>query len=407
MEVLLLFRVLSAVNNADARRQMQSRNDFLHLRHPTAKAAALQARRDGNIALQVLTSDFGLSGSLADGSQRSQGCGMSGTADQQRVTHSFQRGTVCGRKAYANRVRAIIRDHRSWSRLALEDRRSIERDFFGREPGSRRYSRIYLKRYRRSAHGVVDSIQQIDHAWDLPNRIGHFRSPLFQLLGILRKQLDLDGLRCRCQVADHILQHLYEIDIEGRFLFLDLSPNVRHDFFDIAVTICLQLYQNVTGIRLCYRSEPELQSCAARSALHLRHFVQHLFHVSDHAVGFCKRTAGGHDVVDCETAFVHLGQQVGIAEFEGDKRNQDESDAENDQLHRAFERPPQPASVKIDHLQEETAEMFLLRLQQSRCLIRFIRSLVLWDEVRIGLVGTSVSLPSDEVLAQIWRPGEC
>jgi hypothetical protein len=37
------------------------------------------------------------------------------------------------------------------------------------------------------------------------------------------------------------------------------------------------------------------------------------FHVGNHAVGLFERRAGGHDVVDDETAFVHGGQQVGPA----------------------------------------------------------------------------------------------
>ena len=56
--------------------------------------------------------------------------------------------------------------------------------------------------------------------------------------------------------------------------------------------------------------QTQLQAGAPRCALHFRNFAQHLLHVADHAIGFCQRTASRHDVVDDESALVHLRQQV-------------------------------------------------------------------------------------------------
>ncbi len=39
--------------------------------------------------------------------------------------------------------------------------------------------------------------------------------------------------------------------------------------------------------------------------------MEDAFYVFKDAVGFCEGVAGGHDVVEDETAYVHLGQEIG------------------------------------------------------------------------------------------------
>ena len=74
-------------------------------------------------------------------------------------------------------------------------------------------------------------------------------------LGIFGEHHDLDGLRIAGQVADHILQDLVEIDVEGRFGLLDLGPHLAHDFLDAPAALFLQctekspVFASVTAAR--------------------------------------------------------------------------------------------------------------------------------------------------------------
>ena len=86
----------------------------------------------------------------------------------------------------------------------------------------------------------------------------------------------------------------------------DIGAHFGHDFVDAAVALGLELDQYVAAVGFCHRCEPELQTSAPRSALYFRHFAQHLFNVGDDPVGFRQRAAGGHDVVDSESTFIHL-----------------------------------------------------------------------------------------------------
>ncbi len=58
-------------------------------------------------------------------------------------------------------------------------------------------------------------------------------------------------------------------------------------------------------------ARPSLQAGAAGGGLDLGECVEDLLDVGEDAVGLGERGAGGHDVVEDEGAFVHLGQQVG------------------------------------------------------------------------------------------------
>ena len=104
-------------------------------------------------------------------------------------------------------------------------------------------------------------------------------------VGIGRKELDLDRLGCVREVADHVLQHLRELDIELRLGLLDLLANIGHDLVDAAASIALELDGDVAVVRLGYGGEAHLQAGAAAGALDFRGVVQNLLDVVEHAVG--------------------------------------------------------------------------------------------------------------------------
>ncbi len=62
------------------------------------------------------------------------------------------------------------------------------------------------------------------------------------------EEFDVDRLRCVRQVADHVLQHLGELDIQLRLGLLDLRMDIRHHLVDAAVALVLQLHGDVAGI---------------------------------------------------------------------------------------------------------------------------------------------------------------
>ena len=122
-----------------------------------------------------------------------------------------------------------------------------------------------------------------------------------------------------------------------------------NDLFDIAIALVFQFHQDVAGISFCHRGQPKLQSRSPRSAFHLRNLAQHRFDVTDDAIGLCQGTAGRHDVVEDESAFVHFRQQVWIREGETEKRNYDQPDAEGFEQDGALQSAPQPSFVKINN----------------------------------------------------------
>ena len=68
----------------------------------------------------------------------------------------------------------------------------------------------------RAADGVLDAVQHVHHAGNLLDGVAHLRRPLLQQLGVLREELDDHRLGRAGEVADHVLQHLRELDVEHR-----------------------------------------------------------------------------------------------------------------------------------------------------------------------------------------------
>ena len=82
--------------------------------------------------------------------------------------------------------------------------------------------------------------------------------------------------------------------------------------------LLLSFTVNVAGIGLGHCGEAHLQSGAARCAFDFGSVVQNPLDVLKYTIGFCQRAARGHDVVEHETAFVHLRQQIGAQALVGE-----------------------------------------------------------------------------------------
>jgi hypothetical protein len=92
-----------------------------------------------------------------------------------------------------------------------------------REARPRRRRLIHPEHRRRAADGVLDAVENIDHARQLLDGFADLRCPLAEQRRILREQLDRQRLGQARQVADHVLRELDELDVEHRkalFYFL-------------------------------------------------------------------------------------------------------------------------------------------------------------------------------------------
>ena len=107
---------------------------------------------------------------------------------------------------------------------------------------------------------------------------------------------------------------------------LDLSAHVGHDVVDCAAALGLELYGEVAGVGLSDGGKAHLQAGAARGAFDFGLIAKDALDMVENAVGLSERTAGGHDVVEDESAFVHLRQQIGaqrlVANVRGDNQQQ-------------------------------------------------------------------------------------
>ena len=205
---------------------------------------------------------------------------LPGAAGQQGIAHGLERRPVALRETNSHRVGAIVAHHWRRRRFAFQNRRGVGRDLLRREAGARRHAGIDLKRNGRSADGIFDSVQNIDHAVNFADRLRHFRRPCLQQCRVLRKQFDLHRLRLAGQVADHVLQHLYELDSHRRLLGGYFCAHIFDDVVDAAAAIFLQLDQDVAAVRFGHRRQSQFQAGAPRCTLDFRNGIQNLLHGS-------------------------------------------------------------------------------------------------------------------------------
>ena len=107
------------------------------------------------------------------------------------------------------------------------------------------------------------------------------------------EQLDLDRLGSVGQITDHVLQDLYELNVQLRLSLLDLRAQVGHDLVDAAIALVLQLHGDVAGVGLGDCSETHLQPRTPRYAFHLRRVAKHPFHMPQDAIRLRKELPAG------------------------------------------------------------------------------------------------------------------
>ena len=90
------------------------------------------------------------------------------------------------------------------------------------------------------------------------------RRPLAKECGVGREQLDLYRLRRVRQIADHVLQHLHELDLDARLLPRDAGAKFRHDLLDVTVALTLELDGNVPAVGLGDCGQAKFQAGTAR-----------------------------------------------------------------------------------------------------------------------------------------------
>ena len=183
---------------------------------------------------------------------------------------------------------------------------------------------------------------------------------------IVGEDLDLDRLWRIREVADHVLQHLGQLDVQFRLSRPDPRPHIFHHVIDAAAALGFELYREVAGIGLSHRGQPHLQSGSARRALHFRRGVENTIHMLQNAVCLIERTARGHDVVKDEAAFVHLRQQVGAKRLVSENVATTSRSTCAAEPQRLGQRPIQNLAMNAENAREQAARgMIVPRLPFS------------------------------------------
>ena len=219
--------------------------------------------------MKILPADFRLSGVRTNCCEGAEGCRASGGASEERVAHAIQRRPGLLRESNADGVSTIVYNHGCAGRLAFQNGGGIDSNLFGREAGAGSHGRIDLKSGCGSADGVLDAVENVDDAVNIPNGVGYARRGIRKEFWILRKEFDHDGLRLAREVTDHVLQDLDELHFGGRFGLFDLRTDVGNDLIDVPLAVALELDGEIAAIGFRDRSEAKLQTGATRSIFDL------------------------------------------------------------------------------------------------------------------------------------------
>jgi hypothetical protein len=267
-----------------------------------SRRAVTSARRCGFAA------DFRLAG-LVDRRESAQGRSRARRADEQRIAHRFERGPRRRGKPHAQRIRTIVDEDGRERGLAIDHRHADCAELLWRESDAAGRFGIDCKTNRRTAGRVVDAVLDVDDrrgAADLHllERVGHLRRPGGEKFRIGREQLHHHRLRRAGEIANHVLQHLDEFDVQAGLGPDDLRAHIADHLVDAAAPLRLQLHGNVAGVRLGHGRETELQARAPRRVLDFWRRAQDGLDPAHHAVGLLQRAARRHHVVEHEAALV-------------------------------------------------------------------------------------------------------
>ena len=253
---------------------MEAGDGLLHLGHAGAEVGAFKAAGDDNKPLQILLADFVLRRQLLDGSQRAERSGVARTAVEDCVLDGFERGAGFIAETHANGVRAAVGDDWICGCHTIENCGCILGDLSRSEAETGRDHGIDLEVGGRAADGILDAVLHIDHTGNLADGIAYPGTELCELCRVVRKYLELDGLGGIGEVADHVLQHLYELDVEFRLGGPDLLANICHYIVDGSAALGFQFHGKVAGVGFVNRVEPHFHAGTARGDFHLGRGMQ-------------------------------------------------------------------------------------------------------------------------------------
>src|ERR1700694_308664 len=122
----------------------------------TAKIRALQASGHLDNTLKIFAPNFRLSGFRDQRGQRAERGRTAGGAGHERIAHAVERRTALLGETDADRIGAIIENHRRRSRLASQYGGGVQSDFLRGKAGASSDSGIYLVSHGWTAGGVFD-----------------------------------------------------------------------------------------------------------------------------------------------------------------------------------------------------------------------------------------------------------
>src|SRR5439155_27269900 len=137
---------------------------------------ALETSRDFREPLKILPADFRLSGVRTNCCEGAEGCRASGGASEERVAHAIQRRPGLLRESNADGVSTIVYNHGCAGRLAFQNGGGIDSNLFGREAGAGSHGRTDLQSGCGSADGVLDAVDNVADAVNIPNGVGYART---------------------------------------------------------------------------------------------------------------------------------------------------------------------------------------------------------------------------------------
>src|SRR5579859_2491517 len=340
---------------------MEIVDGFLDGADAAAEVGSFEARGDGDEALQIFAANFGFAGRLRDGGKRSEGGGLAGTADEERVVHALERGTISLGKADADGVRAIIAHDRCGGGRTFQNGECVGADFVRRKSRACGNDGIDLIGNGRAADGVVDAVENVHDAVYFADGFGDARRGFVQKLSVFGEKFDDDGFGLACKIADHVGKQLDEFDLGCGFFGCDLFAEIGDDVVNGAAALGLELDGEVATIRFGDGGEAELEPRAAGSCFDFGSGAQNFFDVLENAVGFGERTAWRSEVVEDEAAFVHCGQQIGFQEAVGNVGQHDDYERACKEKHGTLDDGLHDANVEIHGPAEDAGRMFLSR----------------------------------------------
>jgi hypothetical protein len=160
-------------------------------------------------------------------------------------------------------IRPTIDYHGIGGGKAVENGGGIIGDLGGGEAETGSEHGIYLKVCGRAGDGVVYTVLRVDDAGNLLNGRLNAWAELIEQLRVAGEELDNDVFGLVGQVADHVLKHLYEHDVEGGLGFEDAGTDVGHHLVDVAVAFGFEPDREVSAVGLGDCGEAHLEASTA------------------------------------------------------------------------------------------------------------------------------------------------